>query len=138
MKCSRQSLIHEQANKNHLQDLQTANEEYVAIKTEQSARLERAEEKAQTLTAQVDAANTKATKAESSKAELEREKRAVQTELDDLLMVFGDLEEKVTRYRDRLKGLGESVSDADDDDEDEEEEEGEDEDEAQEKDEKGM
>jgi intracellular protein transport protein USO1 len=39
-----------------------------------------------------------------------------QAELDDLLMVFGDMEEKVTKYKSRLRALGEQVSDTDGDD----------------------
>lgn len=35
-------------------------------------------------------------------AQREEEKKATQTELDDLLMVFGDLEEKVARYKVRI------------------------------------
>ena len=54
----------------------------------------------------------------------EDEKQATQTELDDLLMVFGDLEEKVKRYKERLKALGEQISDVEEDgDEDEDEDE---------------
>lgn len=68
-------------------------------------------------------ATEEAEKAKVALAEKEAEKQAVQSELDDLLMVFGDLEDKVTRYQERLKTLGESVSDGeeeeDDDDEDE-------------------
>jgi hypothetical protein len=56
-------------------------------------------------------------------AEKEKEKAAVQGELDDLLMVFGDLEDKVAKYKERLKGLGESVSDDEDDDGEDEEDE---------------
>ncbi|KAK3946220.1 p115 like vesicle tethering protein [Diplogelasinospora grovesii] len=52
--------------------------------------------------------------------EKEEERKATQNELDDLLIVFSDLEEKVAKYKERLKSLGEAISD------DEEEEEGED------------
>lgn len=38
-------------------------------------------------------------------------------------MVFGDLEDKVKQYRDRLKALGETVSDGEEDDEDDDEDE---------------
>ncbi|TVY85418.1 Intracellular protein transport protein USO1 [Lachnellula suecica] len=112
----------EKANKNHLQDLQTAHDEYTATKTEQSARLQRAEEKANEAEDRSQIATEKATKAESALAEKEKERADVQTELDDLLMVFGDLEDKVNKYKERLKGLGESVSDGEDDEEEEEEE----------------
>lgn len=44
------------------------------------------------------------------------EKKATQGELDDLLMVFGDLEEKNTKYKERLKALGQAVSDGEDSD----------------------
>lgn len=43
-------------------------------------------------------------------------KKDTQSELDDLLMVLGDVEEKSTKYRERLVELGEEVSDGDDDD----------------------
>jgi len=106
----------EKANKNHLQDLQTAHDEYTANKAEQSARLQRAEEKAKEAEDRSETSAEKAAKAEDALAEKEKEKTAVQSELDDLLMVFGDLEDKVNRYRERLKGLGESVSDGEDED----------------------
>ncbi|KAL3960488.1 hypothetical protein ACCO45_005605 [Purpureocillium lilacinum] len=57
--------------------------------------------------------------AESLKSAANESKDAVQSELDDLLMVFGDLEEKVGKYKARLRDLGESVSDAEDDGDDE-------------------
>jgi chromosome segregation ATPase len=69
-----------------------------------------------------------AAKNEAAKAKAEVEKQlsesmeareTTQSELDDLLMVFGDLEEKMTKYKDRLIELGETVSDGEDDDEDE-------------------
>ncbi|KAK4651328.1 Vesicle-mediated ER to Golgi transport protein [Podospora pseudocomata] len=52
--------------------------------------------------------------------EKEKERKAAQGELDDLLMVFGDLEEKVNKYKERLKALGETISDDEDDDDEEE------------------
>ncbi|KAK4165084.1 putative transport protein USO1 [Cladorrhinum sp. PSN259] len=63
----------------------------------------------------------------------EEERRAAQEELDDLLMVFGDLEEKVKGYKERLKTLGETVSDGEDDDEEDDEEEDDGEEEEEEK-----
>lgn len=70
-----------------------------------------------------DAATESATEAAAALAEKEQEKQAVQGELDDLMMVFADMEDKVQQYRDRLKALGESVSDEEDEDDDEDEEE---------------
>jgi intracellular protein transport protein USO1 len=101
--------------------LQTANDEYNINRTEQAARLERAEEKAKEFEARSDIATKKAERVEVALAEKDTEKQAVQGELDDLLMVFGDLEDKVTKYKERLKALGESVSDGEDEDEDDDE-----------------
>lgn len=103
-----------------MQDLQTAHEEYMASKTEQAGRLQRAEEKVKDLEVRISAADLKSSKAEASLVEKEKEKQSVQGELDDLLMVFGDLEDKVKQYRERLQKLGENVSDG----EEEEEEDG--------------
>ncbi|KAG0651473.1 Intracellular transport USO1 [Hyphodiscus hymeniophilus] len=107
------------ANKNHVQDLQTAHDEYTAKQTEQTARLRRAEEKAEEADVRSKAATERATKAEQALAEKEKERTAVQSELDDLLMVFGDLEEKSEKYKERLRELGENVSDGEEGDEDE-------------------
>ncbi|EHK16361.1 uncharacterized protein TRIVIDRAFT_40645 [Trichoderma virens Gv29-8] len=60
--------------------------------------------------------------AEKLRQEAAKAKDAVQSELDDLLMVFGDLEEKLGKYKTRLKGLGQEVSDGEDDGDDGEEE----------------
>ena len=107
-----------QANKNHIQDLQTAHEEYISNSKDQAARLQRAEEKVKELEARTHTASQRAFKAEASLAGKEAEREAVQTELDDLLMVFGDLEEKVARYKEQLKVLGHSVSDGEDEEDD--------------------
>lgn len=55
-------------------------------------------------------------------AEKETERQTAQNELDDLLMVFGDLEDKVEKYKQRLKDLGGNVSEGEDGDEDEDQE----------------
>lgn len=106
-----------------MQDLQTANLEYETNQTEQAARVRRAEEKAKEFEARSNSAIENSTKVTAVLAEKEKEKQAVQGELDDLLMVFGDLEDKVKQYRDRLKALGESISDGEDEDEDDEDDE---------------
>jgi len=77
--------------------------------------LQRAEEKATEFQARSDAADERASKAEDSLAIKEEERRLVQGELDDLLMVFGDLEERCEGYKNHLKSLGENVSDAEED-----------------------
>ena len=58
-------------------------------------------------------------------ADVAHAKATLQSELDDLLMVLGDTEEKLDRYKTRLSRLGEEVSDGgeeDDSDEDDEDE----------------
>lgn len=84
--------------------------------------MKRAEEKAEEAEARSEAANEKAIKAELAVTEKEKERKAVQGELDDLLMVFGDVEEKSEKYKERLKELGENVSDGEDDEDAGEEE----------------
>lgn len=71
-------------------------------------------------------------------ADKERERQAVQGELDDLLMVFEDLEEKAAGYKERLKELGGSVSDGEEEEEEGEEDEEENEDEDEDEDEDGV
>ncbi len=90
---------------------------------ELETRFQRAQEKARDFETRYNAAAEKAAKSESLVAAKEKEKQAVQGELDDLLMVFGDLEDKVTRYKDSLKALGGNVSDAEEDEEGDEEDE---------------
>lgn len=102
--------------------------------------------KLQDQTWKVKDAEEKLRKAEASVQEKEAARAAAQTELDDFLLVLGDLEEKRTRdkvsasserqicpiangVQKRLKELGEEISDAEDEDEGEEEGEGEEEDE---------
>lgn len=72
----------------------------------------------------IEKADQRTAEAEEKLLHKETEKQAVQSELDDLLMVFGDLEEKSSTYKERLRALGENVSDGeegDGDDEDEQE-----------------
>lgn len=77
----------DKSNKDHTQDLQTAHEEYSSNRKALEARLARAEERASE-------AEARAAKAEESAKEKEDARASVQTELDDLLMVLGDMEEK--------------------------------------------
>ncbi|KAG9849580.1 hypothetical protein KCU78_g1701, partial [Aureobasidium melanogenum] len=69
---------------------------------------------------------------EAQKKEIEKEKEEAskaRTELEDMLMVLADLEEKTKGYREKLRKHGEEVSeDEDDDDEDDEDDEEEEED----------
>lgn len=96
----------------HVQDLETAHEEYKAKTENLEGRLARAESRAR------DAERH----AKHLSEEIEKEKAArkdVQTELDDLLVVFGDLEAKRTADKKKLKDLGQEVSEDEDEDENE-------------------
>ncbi|KAL8760829.1 MAG: hypothetical protein Q9184_003011 [Pyrenodesmia sp. 2 TL-2023] len=107
----------EKSSKEHVQDLQTAHEDYTAKISGLESRLQRAEDRC------ADAeARAKGLKEEAESKEAAR--RTTQTELDDLLMVLGDLEEKRSRDKKRLRALGESTSDGEDDEDDEESENG--------------
>ncbi|KAH0566271.1 hypothetical protein GP486_000323 [Trichoglossum hirsutum] len=111
------------ASRDHIQDLQTAHEEYSTKLERLEARASRAEEKAEEAEGRADRAEremreaeSRATKAEKILLEKDKAQQAIQVELDDLLMVLGDLEEKRTKDKKRLKSLGEEVSDAEDED----------------------
>jgi hypothetical protein len=91
----------------HTQDLQTAHEEYMSKEKDLEARLKRAESRLQ------DAE----TRVQQLHEEVDKEKAArkdVQTELDDLLVVFGDLEAKRSADKQKLKDLGQDVSEDED------------------------
>lgn len=85
--------------------------------------------KVQDQTWKVKDAEEKLRKAEVAVKEKEKEAKgneearaAAQTELDDLFVVLGDLEEKRSRDKKRLKELGEEVSEAEDEDDEEDDE----------------
>jgi len=89
------------ASKDHVQDLQIAHEEYTTQLNASQSRMERAEEKAEEAEARAKRAaeeildvKSRASKAEDDIMVKEQARKAAQTELDDLLMVLGDLEEK--------------------------------------------
>ena len=95
------------ANREHLQDLQTANEEYTTKASTLEGRVERAEaaraesdERARRMADGIKDAEARAAKAEKALEEKEEARKSAQTELDDLLMVLGDLEEK--RAKDKV------------------------------------
>jgi intracellular protein transport protein USO1 len=68
-----------------------------------STRAETAQEQIKTLQSQLAEAETKA--------------KTVQGELDDLLLVLGEMEDKTSRYKDKIKSLGGEITDEDDEDE---------------------
>ncbi|PGH09392.1 hypothetical protein AJ79_05704 [Helicocarpus griseus UAMH5409] len=120
----------EKAGKDHIQDLQTAHDEYSSKLSSLEARSQRAEERAEEANEraakaekelQITQAALRVAKAESE--EKEEARKAAQGELEDLLIVFSDLEAKRNQDKKRLKELGEEVSDADDDNDDDEDDE---------------
>ena len=114
------------AERDHAQDLRTAHEEYEGKVTGLEARLKRADERA-------DEAEERTQAAKQEAAEKEEARKMAQGELEDLLMVLGDLEEKrardkvsvdlgltdfgnwLTICQKRLKTLGQEISDREDD-----------------------
>ena len=84
----------EKASKEHVQDLQTAHEDYSSKSAALEARVQRAEDKAND-------AEKRATRLEGDLEAKEDARKTAQTELDDLLMVLGDLEEK--RSKDKVR-----------------------------------
>ncbi|KAF3925502.1 hypothetical protein AA313_de0205985 [Arthrobotrys entomopaga] len=61
--------------------------------------------------------------AQKEKKEVQEKAAAAQAETDDLMLVMADLEENVKKYKERLKTLGEEVTDDEGDDEEEDDEE---------------
>ncbi|KUI67243.1 Intracellular protein transport protein USO1 [Cytospora mali] len=100
------------ANKSKTQEAQAAKE-----------ASERAEKKAAELQKKVQQLEAKTKKAEELLQEKEKEKESTQGELDDMLMLFADAEEKVNKYKEKLQALGETISDDEDGDEDDDDEE---------------
>ena len=91
----------QKASKDHMLDLQTAHEEYSEKESRLQSQVTRAEEKAEELKDSLEQSQSEVKRLEEKlkgvAAELEEKETArqdVQTELDDLLIVFGDLETK--------------------------------------------
>ena len=82
----------EKSNKDHAQDLRTAHEEYNAKITTLESRLNRAEMR-------VAEGEQLLRNAREMAEESKKLQSSVQSELDDLLMVLADLEEKRVRYK---------------------------------------
>jgi intracellular protein transport protein USO1 len=121
------------AEKDHILDLQTAHEEYTTKVSALESRVFRAEEKAHEADDRLERLNAELERERSlglrkKIEEAESARKDVQTELDDLLIVFADLEAKRVQDKKRLKVLGEDVSEGESDREDDEGSVGQDED----------
>ena len=86
----------EKSSKEHAQDLHIAHEDYSTKISELESRLQRAEDRAND-------AEVRATRLQSELGGKEEARRSAQTELDDMLMVLTDLEEK--RSRDKVRKI---------------------------------
>ncbi|KAL6887819.1 p115 like vesicle tethering protein [Trichoderma evansii] len=113
--------------------LKKANEKNEGLEKQLKTANEKNEELEKQLedaTSETEKLRQEVTESKLALTDADKAKDAVQSELDDLLMVFGDLEEKLVKYKSRLRDLGQDVSDGEDDDgddgsADEDEEEGE-------------
>ncbi|KMU71947.1 general vesicular transport factor p115 [Coccidioides immitis RMSCC 3703] len=115
----------EKANKDHIQDLQTAHEEYSSKLSSLEGRCKRAEEReeddrerANKLEADLKKARDDLKRFKADFDESENARSTAQSELEDLLIVFADLEAKRNEDKKRLKALGQEVSDVEDDEDD--------------------
>ncbi|OQE46194.1 hypothetical protein PENCOP_c001G03939 [Penicillium coprophilum] len=110
-------------------DLETAQEGAASQASAMEARAKEAEDKAREAESHAHNAaealkimQAQLDKAKVEAKEKEEARQSAQSELEDLLIVFADLEAKRTEDKKRLKDLGEEVSEAEDDDDDEDEE----------------
>ena len=94
----------EKATRDHDQDLRTAHEEYQAERSALEGRVRRAEERADEAEKRADDVLKRAKEAEgeakvtkNQMVDVEEARVKIQVELEDLLMVLGDLEEKRTQ-----------------------------------------
>ncbi|OTB14897.1 hypothetical protein K445DRAFT_318806 [Daldinia sp. EC12] len=109
------------ANKAKSEELHAAQEEFAAKLSDAESKAKAAEERCSNLEKQLSQKGKEIEESRTQLEEKEEEKSTIQSELDDLLMVFGDLEEKVEKYKKRLVDLGETVSDGEDENDDDDE-----------------
>ncbi|KAF4833060.1 Intracellular protein transport protein USO1 [Colletotrichum siamense] len=132
------------AKKTKTQEMQAFRDDSTRKLQEQEDLIKKAESRGKQLESELRETREKVIQREAAVRKAEEDKQATQNELDDLLMVFGDLEDKVAKYKAQLKALGEAVSDgeeeqedSDEDDEEEDDEEEDDEDDAKSEDANG-
>ncbi|KAI8630824.1 p115 like vesicle tethering protein [Xylariaceae sp. FL1651] len=110
------------ANKAKAREVQAAREELESTLSAELLKLESAEKSVADLEKQLSRKLEELQETQARLKEKEEQQLSTQAELDDLLMVFGDLEEKVEKYKKRLEGLGETVSDEEEEDVDDDDE----------------
>ncbi|KAG6018356.1 hypothetical protein E4U43_002755 [Claviceps pusilla] len=111
MKASRNTTLEIQRLQEQNDKLLTAE---VDKRKEAEAMSECFKEQLREMKAQVEEMREKASTAEAKLSHELATKQTAQAELDDLLIVFGDLEEKVAKYKIRLRELGQDVSEGED------------------------
>ncbi|KAK1542739.1 hypothetical protein CPAR01_06126 [Colletotrichum paranaense] len=112
------------AKKTKAQEIQAIREQLEKKEHDQENLATKANARVEQLEKNLREAQVRFTQHDVTIKKAQEDRKATQNELDDLLMVFGDLEEKAARYKAKLKELGEAVSDGEEDeDEDSEEEE---------------
>ncbi|GAB1193610.1 hypothetical protein APSETT444_002831 [Aspergillus pseudonomiae] len=89
---------------------------------EEARKAKENESAAQKSAQEIDELQKELEKMKSEIKEKEEARKSAQSELEDLLIVFGDLEAKRNEDKKRLKDLGQEVSEAEEDDDDDEEE----------------
>merc|ERR1712137_855726 len=92
-------------------DLQNAYDILKLNDQKNSVLIETLEKKFQGLEIKYNASIKKISNLEISLVEKENEKNVIQAELEDLLIVFTDVEDKIKKYKCKLQDLGETVSD---------------------------
>ncbi|PTU23079.1 hypothetical protein P175DRAFT_0515046 [Aspergillus ochraceoroseus IBT 24754] len=112
------------------QDIEAVRDDYSSRCSALESRAEQAEKEVARLEAEVrksaqafEDAQKALVKAKEDAKEKEEGRKAAQAELEDLLIVFGDLETKRNEDKKRLKDLGQEVSEDEEGDEEDEEEE---------------
>ncbi|ATY67078.1 intracellular transport [Cordyceps militaris] len=89
-----------------------------SFREKQTAAMEAQQKRIKDLHEQLKEARQQVDDIESTLATSTKEKESVQSELDDLLIVFTDLEDQVAKQKKRLRELGEPVSDGEEDESD--------------------
>ncbi|KAJ6032077.1 hypothetical protein N7540_002809 [Penicillium herquei] len=112
----------DEAKEKATKDAEATSESVASQISALEARAAEAESQAQSAKEALKQAQAQFEKANSEVQEKEEARQATQSELDDLLIVFGDLEAKRNEDKQRLKDLGQEVSEDEDDDEDADEE----------------
>ncbi|KAJ3578002.1 hypothetical protein NPX13_g2564 [Xylaria arbuscula] len=116
------------ANKAKTQEVEATRRELGSKLSAEESKAKAAEKQVTDLEKQLSTKQKEVSEVQNQLKEKEAQHSSTQTELDDLLMVFGDLEEKVEKYKKRLQGLGETVSDGEEEDGDEDEDDDDDDD----------